>query len=94
MYYRLNCVTESGESRGYQWRELDSATFVAVARGTRPQGDTEAQLRDSTDLRTCGQNRTIYYGAVWVDGQGWAEPVDQATAEAMYLTCGQERAGA
>jgi hypothetical protein len=94
MYYRLNCVLESGESRGYQWRELDSATFVAVATGTRPVGDAEAQTRDSPDFDTAAQNRTIYYGAVWVNGQGWAEPVDVITAEAMYLTCGQERAGA
>ena len=94
MYYRLNVGTIDGESRGYQWRELDLATFVAVARGTRPVGDAEAQTRDSPDFDTVAQNRVIYYGAVWVPDTGWAEPVDAATAEAMYLTCGQERAGA
>jgi hypothetical protein len=31
---------------------------------------------------------------VWVPGTGWSAPVDQATAESMYLSCGQERAGA
>jgi hypothetical protein len=94
MYYRLNVGTIDGESRGYQWRELDPATFVAVARGTCPLGDTEAQARDSTLTRADAFNRPMHYLAVWVPGTGWAEPVDAATAEVMYLTCGQERAGA
>ena len=94
MYYRLSCQTDSGEIRGYQWRELTQAEFCAVATGTCPPGDAEAQSRDSPDHDSAAQNRAIYYGAVWVPGSGWSAPVDQATAESMYLTCGQERAGA
>ena len=91
MYYRLNVGTIDGESRGYQWRELDSATFVAVATGTRPLGDTEAQARDSTQTRADAFNRPMHYLAVWSDG--WVTDLDTATAQALYLTCGQERAG-
>lgn len=94
MYYRLNCVLESGESRGYQWRELDQATFVAVATGTRPLGDTEAQTRDSTDYDTAAGNRPIYYGAVWQPGNGWISQVNTSEAQNLYSTCAYERAGA
>jgi hypothetical protein len=51
MYYRLNVV----ESRGYQRRELDTATH--------PLGVTETQARDSTLApaetmsTTCGSER-------------------------------------
>jgi len=93
MYYRLSCILESGLSRGYQWRELDSATFVAVATGTRPQGDAEAQTRDSTDIDSTFTNAPVYYGAVWIPGTGWINDMTQAAAEAVFTACGQEKAG-
>lgn len=92
MYYRLSCITESGESRGYQWRELDSATFIAIATGTRPLGDAEAQTRDSTDIDSTFGNGTIYYGHVWADG--WQTDLSTAEAEALYLTAGHQTPGA
>lgn len=91
MFYRLHCILESGESRGYQWREIDSATFVAVATGTRPIGDAEAQLRDSTEVDSTFTNSTVYYGAVWSDQ--WVTDLSTEQAQAIYTTCGQERAG-
>ena len=81
MYYRLNCVLESGESRGYQWRELSQQEFVAVATGTRPVGDTESQARDSTDTDPTFTNSTVYYGAVWHNG--WVTRLDTSAAEAL-----------
>lgn len=94
MYYRLNCVLESGQSRGYQWREIDQATFVAIATGTRPVGDEIAQTRDSTEYDTAAGNRTIYYGAVWKPGSGWINQLTATEAQDLYVDCGQERAGA
>jgi hypothetical protein len=94
MFYRINCILESGESRGYQWRELSQQEFVAIATGTRPVGDTESQTRDSTELDTAAGNRPIYYGAVWQPDFGWVTDVSSADAETLYITCAYERAGA
>jgi hypothetical protein len=93
MYYRLNVGTIDGESRGYQWRELDSAAFVAIATGTRPLGDTEAQARDSTQTRADAFNRPMHYIGVWIDGTGWVSDMSTAAAEAVFTACGREKAG-
>lgn len=92
MFYRLSCITDTGELRGYQWREVDLNTFVAIATGTRPVGDADAQYRDSTEVDSTAQNRTMYYGHVWHNG--WHTDLSAAEAEALYLTAGHERAGA
>jgi hypothetical protein len=92
MFYRINVGTVEGESRGYQWRELEQTEFVSIATGTRPLGDTEAQSRDSTSTRADASNRPMHYLGVWADG--WVTNVSSAEAEALYIACGHERAGA
>lgn len=94
MFYRLSCILQDGTIRGYQWREVDQATFVAIATGQRPVGDADAQSRDSTQWDTEAQNRTIYYGHVHKPDHGWITDLSTAEAEALYLTAGYEQAGA
>lgn len=93
MYYRLSCIIDTGEIRGYQWREIDQETFVAIATGNRPVGDSEAQTRDSSEVDASFENNTVYYGSVWVDGTGWVN-TDAETAVTLYQTIGQEQPGA
>jgi len=92
MFYRISCITSSGEIRGYQWRPLDLDLFESIARGQRPLGDADAQQRDSTELDSQGQNRTMYYGHVWHNG--WITDLDQPSAQALYAVAGYEKAGA
>ena len=92
MFYRINVGTEQGEARGYQWRELDLATFVSIATGTRPLGDTESQSRDSTEVRADAHNRPMHYLGIWHNG--WQTDLPLAQAEALYALAAHERAGA
>ena len=92
MFYRINVGTESGESRGYQWRELTLEEFVSIATGTRPLGDTEAQARDSTSTRADAYNRPMHYLGIWLDG--WQTDLTTPEAEAAYALAAHERAGA
>ena len=92
MFYRLNVGTQPGESRGYQWRELEQAEFVSIATGTRPLGDTEAQTRDSTQVRADAYNRPMHYLGVWHDG--WKTDLSESEAQALYAVAAFEKAGA
>lgn len=92
MYYRIDVGTIDGLARGYQWRELTLTEFVAIATGTRPLGDSESQSRDSSQLRTDGQDRAMHYLGIWYNG--WKTNLSQAEAEAMYPLAAHERAGA
>jgi len=94
MYYRLSCITADGTIRGYQWREIDQTMFVNIVTGQRPIGDTDAQLRNDPARDDRFDGSTIWYGHIWQDGPGWVTDVDQATAEQLYNTTGQERPGA
>jgi len=67
MWHRLDVGTSVGESCGYQWRDIDQDLFTDIASGNRPQADQEAQLRDSTEVDSTKQNRTMYYLGVWDD---------------------------
>tara|TARA_R110000796_G_scaffold172364_1_gene289358 strand:- start:2337 stop:2618 length:282 start_codon:yes stop_codon:yes gene_type:complete len=81
MYYRLQVGTVDGIECGYQWREIDIALFTSIGTGAKPEGDAEAQTRDSTEENTAGQNRTMYYLAVWnQDINDWTNSItDPAT---------------
>ena len=92
MYYRLSCVLQDGTLRGYQWREIDSDTFVAIAAGQRPAGDADAQLRDSTEFDPTHTNAQIYYGHVW-NSTGWVNNLTAEQAQQLYATSGREKAG-
>jgi hypothetical protein len=92
MFYRLNVGTIQGEARGYQWRELTLDEFVAVATGTKPLGDQDAQRRDSTQVRADAYNRPMHYLAVWSDG--WTTDLTTSQAQALYAVAGFEKAGA
>ena len=94
MYYRLSCITADGTIRGYQWREIDQRLFEAIVTGQRPIGDADAQLRNEVGRDARFDGSTIWYGHIWQDGPGWVTDVDQATAEQLYNTTGQERPGA
>jgi len=91
MFYRLKVGTVEGEERGYQWRDIDQDTFVAIATGTRPLGDADSQTRDSTQVRADAANRPMYYLAVWHNG--WTTDLTQADAESLYATSGRETPG-
>jgi hypothetical protein len=92
MFYRINVGTEQGEARGYQWRELDQATFVSIVTGARPLGDQDAQTRDSTQVRADAYNRPMHYLGIWHNG--WQTDLSPAEAEALYVVAAHERAGA
>ena len=92
MFYRLRVGTESGEERGYQWREIALTEFVAIATGTRPLGNEDAQTRDSTQVRADAANRPMQYLAVW--HEGWRTDLSVTEAEALYAVAAHERAGA
>ena len=91
MFYRLRVGTESGEERGYQWREIALPEFVAIATGTRPLGNEDAQSRDSTKVRADAANRPMHYLAVWHNG--WQTDLPIAEAEALYAVAAHEKAG-
>lgn len=93
MFYRLACVLADGTLRGYQWRDIDSATFVSIATGTRIEGDADAQTRDSTEFDPTHTNATVYYGAVWTD-TGWRNDFTAEQAAETYTTTGRATAGA
>jgi len=92
MFYRINVGTESGESRGYQWRELTLEEFVSIATGSRPLGDEQAQARDSTLTRADAYNRPMHYLGIWLNG--WKTDLTISEAEAAYALAAHERAGA
>ena len=94
MFYRLSCVLADGTIRGYQWRELTESEFVVIATGQRPQGDADAQSRDSTEWDTAAENCTIYYGHVHNPESGWTTDLTTEQAQALYAVAGYERAGA
>ena len=94
MYYRLSCITADGTQRGYQWRDVTITEFVNIATGQRLLGDSQAQLRNSPDVDTTFDGSTVWYGHVWSDSLGWVTDVDQATAEQLYNTVGQDLPGA
>jgi hypothetical protein len=91
MFYRLNVGTIEGESRGYQWREITLDEFVAIVTGTRPLGDTNAQSRDSTQVRADAYNRPMYYLGAWYEG--WKTDLSQSEAEALYVLAAHEQVG-
>ena len=91
MFYRLRVGTESGEERGYQWREITLTEFVAIATGTRPLGNEDAQTRDSTQVRADAANRPMHYLAIW--HEGWCTDLSTTEAEALYSVAAHERAG-
>jgi hypothetical protein len=92
MYYRLSCVLQDGTLRGYQWREIDQATFATIAAGQRPVGDAAAQTRDSTKFDPTHTNATVYYGHVW-NSTGWINNLTAEQAQELYATSGREQAG-
>lgn len=94
MYYRLQITTDSGEEKGYQWRELDIDLFTQIITGQRPIGDADAQSRDSTQVDTAGENRPMYYSAIWSDSAGWINSATAMQASEYYNTLGQETPGA
>jgi hypothetical protein len=94
MFYRLSCITDTGEILGYQWKEISQQEYVDIATGTRPLGDAEAQLRDHTDYDTAAQHRTMYYGHVWKYDHGWQTDLSVQDAQALYNESGRERPGA
>lgn len=91
MFYRLRVGTVEGQERGYQWRDIDLDTFVAIATGTRPLGDADSQTRDSTQVRADAANRPMHYLAVWHNG--WCTDLTQTDAVSLYALAGQEQAG-
>lgn len=93
MFYRLACVLADGTLRGYQWRDIDQATFVEIATGTPVLGDADAQTRDSTEFDPTHTNAAVYYGAVW-SSTGWQKNLTAEQAADLYQTTGRERAGA
>ena len=92
MFYRINVGTAQGESRGYQWRELELEEFVSIATGSRPLGDEQAQTRDSTQTRADAENRPMHYLAIW--HEGWCTDLSTTEAEALHAVAAHERAGA
>lgn len=82
MLYRINVGTAEGEVRGYQLRELTQDEFVAIVTGTRPLGDEDAQLRDSTTVRADAYNRPMHYLSIWLDG--WTTDLTPEQAQALY----------
>ena len=82
MWHRLGVGTSSGEIRGYQWRDIDLELFTEIATGSRPRGDDDAQLRDSTTVDRMNQNRIMFYCGVENPETGeWVEDLeDPATA--------------
>jgi hypothetical protein len=92
MFYRLRVGTESGEERGYQWRELTLEEFVSIATGTRPLGNEDAQTRDSTKVRADAYNRPMHYLGIWYNG--WKTDLSPTDAEALYVVAAHEQAGA
>ena len=85
MFYRLQVGTPQGEICGYQWREIDQVLFVEIIQGQKPQADSEAQSRDSTDWNTAAQNRVMHYLAVWDHGTDqWQTDLDLEAAQTAW----------
>jgi len=97
MFYRLQVGTLQGESRGYQWLDLDQMLFVDIICGARPVADQEAQSRDSTAVDTAGLNRVMHYLAVWNHAtNAWQTDLDVTQADSAWQsgTYSQEQPGA
>ena len=97
MFYRLPVGTLQGESRGYQWRELTESEFVEIIQGQRPQADSQAQSRDSTEIDSAALNRVMHYLAVWNHATNtWQTDLDPVQAQVAWQsgTYSQEQPGA
>ena len=92
MYYRLSCVIAGGVIRGYQWRTCSEDLFVAVATGTQPLGDADAQTRNSTAVDPTYDGAPVYYGHVWYGG--WITDLETIQAQELYPLAGQPEPGA
>lgn len=95
MFYRLRVGTIDGIERGYQWREIDQTLFSDIVTGQRPLADSEAQNRDSTQVRADAENRVMHYLGVWDPvANAWTSDIQTQDVATLYTQYGYERIGA